>query len=147
LSFFPLKDSLGTIQLIVNHPEVAGNQPSLSDVPVESTVLIEGTVLARPPAARRPGPTGDIDVQVDNFILLNPADANLPFFPSTSRSVANEDLRARFRYLDLRRSALSANLRTRSRVAQIVRNILHEQGMTQLSPFISVLTAMQTLQR
>ncbi|KAJ7937263.1 hypothetical protein B0H13DRAFT_2302978 [Mycena leptocephala] len=129
LSFFPLKDSLGTTQLIVNHPEVAGNQPSLSDVPVESSVLIEGTVLPRPSAAKRPGPTGDIDVQVDNFILLNPADANLPFFPSNSRNVANEDLRARFRYLDLRRSALSANLKTRSRVAQIVRNILHEQGM------------------
>ncbi|KAJ6539131.1 tRNA synthetases class II-domain-containing protein [Mycena capillaripes] len=130
LSFFPLKDSLGTTQLIVNHPEVAGNQHSLSDVPVESAVLIEGTVLARPQAAKRPGPTGDIDVQVDNFILLNPADANLPFLPSNSRNVANEDLRARFRYLDLRRSALSANLRTRSRVAQVVRNVLHERGMT-----------------
>ncbi|KAJ7086667.1 hypothetical protein C8R44DRAFT_820746 [Mycena epipterygia] len=132
LSFFPLKDSLGTTQLIVNHPEVAANQPSLADVPVESTVLIEGTVLPRPPAAKRPGPTGDIDVQVDNFVLLNPADANLPFLPSNSRNVANEDLRARFRYLDLRRSALSANLRKRSRVAQIVRNILHEQDFTEV---------------
>ncbi|KAJ7179338.1 hypothetical protein C8R46DRAFT_1211911 [Mycena filopes] len=129
LSFFPLKDSLGTTQLVVNHPEDAPNQPSLSDVPVESSVLIEGTVLARPPSAKRSGPTGDIDVQVDNFVLLNPADANLPFLPSNSRNVANEDLRARFRYLDLRRSALSANLRTRSRVAQTVRNILHEQGL------------------
>ncbi|KAJ7667786.1 tRNA synthetases class II-domain-containing protein [Mycena polygramma] len=132
LSFFPLKDSLGTTQLIVNHPEAADNQPSLADVPVESTVLIEGTVLPRPPTAKRPGPTGDIDVQVDNFILLNPADANLPFLPSNSRNVANEDLRARFRYLDLRRSALSANLRTRSRVAQIVRNVLHEQDFTEV---------------
>ncbi|KAJ7368073.1 tRNA synthetases class II-domain-containing protein [Mycena albidolilacea] len=132
LSFFPLKDSLGTTQLIVNHPEVAGNQPSLSDVPVESSVLIEGTVLPRPQSARRPGPTGDIDVRVDNFILLNPADANLPFFPSTSRSVANDDLRARYRYLDLRRSALAANLRTRSQVAQIVRNALHEQDFTEV---------------
>lgn len=132
LSFFPLKDSLGTIQLVVNHPEVPPDQPSLSDVPVESAVLIEGTVLARPPAAKRPGPTGDIDVQVDNFVLLNPADANLPFFPSNSRNVANEDLRARFRYLDLRRSALSANLKKRSRVAQIVRNILHEQEFTEV---------------
>ncbi|KAJ6510026.1 tRNA synthetases class II-domain-containing protein [Mycena vitilis] len=132
LSFFPLKDSLGTTQLIVNHPEAADNQPSLADVPVESTVLIEGTVLPRPPTAKRPGPTGDIDVQVDNFILLNPADANLPFLPSNSRNVANEDLRARFRYLDLRRSALSANLRTRSRVAQIVRNVLHQQDFTEV---------------
>ncbi|KAJ6629211.1 hypothetical protein B0H10DRAFT_2160656 [Mycena sp. CBHHK59/15] len=130
LSFFPLKDSIGTTQLIVNHPEVPDNQPSLSDVPVESTVLIEGTVISRPLAAKRPGPTGDIDVQVDKFLLLNPADANLPFFPSNPRNVANEDLRARFRYLDLRRSALSANLKKRSRVAQIARDVLHGQGMT-----------------
>ncbi|KAK7061532.1 aa-TRNA-ligase-II domain-containing protein [Favolaschia claudopus] len=132
LSFFPLKDSLGTTQLIVNHPQDVSNQPSLSDVPVESTVLIEGTVLARPPSARRSGPTGDIDVQVDNFILLNPAAANLPFYPSTSRGLANEDLRAQFRYLDLRRTALSANLRKRSRVAQIVRNTFHERDFTEV---------------
>ncbi|KAJ7781480.1 tRNA synthetases class II-domain-containing protein [Mycena metata] len=138
LSFFPLKDSLGTTQLVVNHPEDAPNQPSLADVPVESSVLIEGTVLARPPSAKRSGPTGDIDVQVDNFILLNPADANLPFLPSNFRNVANEDLRARFRYLDLRRSALSANLRTRSKVAHAIRNILHEQGIYRRpSSFIS----------
>ncbi|KAJ7068069.1 tRNA synthetases class II-domain-containing protein [Mycena amicta] len=126
LSFFPLRDSLGTTQLVVN------NQPSLSDVPVESTVLVQGTVAARPPAARRPGPTGEIDVLVDKFILLNPADANLPFYPSTARTLANEDLRARFRYLDLRRTALSANLRTRSRVAQLVRQILHQQDFTEV---------------
>ncbi|KAJ7228879.1 tRNA synthetases class II-domain-containing protein [Mycena pura] len=132
LSFFPLRDSLGITQLVVNHPEGEANQPSLADVPVESTVLIEGTVLARPPAAKRSGPTGEIDVLVDNFILLNPADANLPFFPSNTRNVANEDLRARFRYLDLRRSALSANLKTRSRVAQIVRNILHQRDFTEI---------------
>ncbi|KAJ7638608.1 tRNA synthetases class II-domain-containing protein [Roridomyces roridus] len=132
LSFFPLRDSFGTTQLIVNHPEVPGNQLSLSQVPPESTVLIEGTVLPRPPNAQRPGPTGDIDVQVDKFVLLNPADANLPFLPSNSRNLANEDLRARFRYLDLRRSALSANLRKRSRVAQIMRNVLYEQDFTEV---------------
>ncbi|KAF7313620.1 AA-TRNA-LIGASE-II domain-containing protein [Mycena chlorophos] len=126
LSFFPLRDSRGTTQLVAN------NQPSLSAVPVESTVLVQGTVVARPPNARRPGPTGEIDVLVDDFILLNPADANLPFYPSTARTLANEDLRARFRYLDLRRTALSANLRTRSRVAHIVRQILHQQDFTEV---------------
>ncbi|KAJ7283865.1 hypothetical protein C8J57DRAFT_1677364 [Mycena rebaudengoi] len=132
LSFFPLKDSLGTTQLVVNHPQPADNRPSLSDVPVESTVLIEGTVLPRPAAAKRPGPAGDIDVQVDSYVLLNPASANLPFLPSNSRNLANEELRARFRYLDLRRSALSANLRKRSRVAQIVRTILHQQDFVEV---------------
>ncbi|KAF7331803.1 AA-TRNA-LIGASE-II domain-containing protein [Mycena kentingensis (nom. inval.)] len=126
LSFYPLRDSSGTTQL------VADNLPSLADVPVESTVLVQGTVVARPPAARRPGPTGEIDVLVDNFTLLNPADANLPFYPSTARTLANEELRARFRYLDLRRTALSANLRTRSRVAHLVRHILHNQDFTEV---------------
>lgn len=43
---------------------------------------------------------------------------------------ANEDLRAQYRHLDLRRSALSNNLRKRSQVARIVRNVLYEQGVT-----------------
>ncbi|KAF7301463.1 hypothetical protein MIND_00711700 [Mycena indigotica] len=126
LSFFPLRDSLGTTQLVVN------NQPSFSDVPIESTVLVQGTVVARPMNAKRPGPTGEIDVVVDNYILLNPADANLPFYPSTARTLANEDLRARFRFLDLRRPSLAANLRTRSRVAHLVRQILHKRDFTEV---------------
>ena len=43
---------------------------------------------------------------------------------------ANDDLRARYRYLDLRRSVLSENLRKRSQVARCVRDILYEQGAT-----------------
>lgn len=51
-SFFPLKDSYGTTQLIVNHSQ--GTEVSaLADVPTESSVLIEGTVLLRPQDARR----------------------------------------------------------------------------------------------
>jgi len=42
---------------------------------------------------------------------------------------ANDDLRARYRYLDLRRTALADNLKKRSRVAQIVRSVLHERGI------------------
>jgi len=53
MSFYPLKDSYGTTQLIVNN-EAASSLSALAKVPVESTVLIEGTVLLRPPTARRP---------------------------------------------------------------------------------------------
>lgn len=42
---------------------------------------------------------------------------------------ANDDIRARYRYLDLRRTALSDNLRKRSQVAHIVRNVLYDQGI------------------
>ena len=55
MSFFPLKDSYGTTQLIVDHSEGPPNFAlPLADVPVESAVLIEGTVLMRPGNARRP---------------------------------------------------------------------------------------------
>ncbi|KAF9008696.1 hypothetical protein BDQ17DRAFT_1348780 [Cyathus striatus] len=132
MSFFPLKDSFGTVQLTVIHSDHSSLLPPLSDVPVESTVLIEGTVQLRPPEARRPGPTGEIDVQVDNFTVLNPASTSLPFVPSNLHNLANEDLRAKYRYLDLRRTALSNNIKKRSDVAHIVRNILHEQGFIEV---------------
>lgn len=53
MSFFPLKDSYGTTQLIVDHSD-ENLAPALADVPVESTVLIQGTVFMRPENARRP---------------------------------------------------------------------------------------------
>lgn len=62
MSFFPLKDSYGTTQLIVDHSEERRPNlaPALADVPVESTVLIQGTVLMRPENARRPVCVSDL---------------------------------------------------------------------------------------
>lgn len=77
------------------------------------------------------GPTGDIDVQVKSFTLLNSA-TSLPFVASNPYNLANDDLRARYRYLDLRRTALSDNLKKRSRVAHIVRNVLHEHDFVEV---------------
>jgi hypothetical protein len=96
VSFFPLKDSHGTTQLIAS-PQAFSD---LANVPLESSVLIQGTVLPRPQGARREvfssffsairllfspplfqGATGEIDVQVESFTVLNPA-STLPFTPS-----------------------------------------------------------------
>ncbi|THV03320.1 hypothetical protein K435DRAFT_775004 [Dendrothele bispora CBS 962.96] len=138
VSFFPLKDSSGTVQLIVNHHDAQARADAstfrLSDVPVESSVWIQGQVLLRPPSARRPGSTGEIDIQVEKFILLNPADTHLPFTPSSTHNnyLPNEELRLKYRYLDLRRSVLSENLRKRSQVARIVRNSLHDDGFVEV---------------
>ena len=86
ISFFPIKDSHGTTQLIVNHADNPASSSTISEIPVESTVLIEGTVLLRPSNARRSDPTGEIDVQVDKVTLLNPA-TNLPFLPSNPHNL------------------------------------------------------------
>ncbi|KAA1466170.1 hypothetical protein DENSPDRAFT_830921 [Dentipellis sp. KUC8613] len=135
MSFVPLRDSYGTTQLVLNRTNLGGSESILSvfaDVPVESAVLVQGVVSLRPEKQRRPGPAGDIEVQVDGVTLLNPADRNLPFLPSDTQNLANEELRAQYRYLDLRRPELSANLRKRSQVANIVRNVLNEQDFVEV---------------
>jgi len=133
MSFFPIRDSSGTTQLVVLREGAKSDRLSaLSEVPVESTVLIEGEVRMRPEKSRRSESTGDIEVEVDTFTLLNSADGNMPFIPSDNQNLANEDLRARYRYLDLRRSALSDNLRKRSQVARVVRNVLYERDFLEV---------------
>ncbi|KAH9077449.1 tRNA synthetases class II-domain-containing protein [Lactarius deliciosus] len=141
-SFFPLRDSYGTTQLVVHSPHFPPSDPKdkqhnlvteLARVPVESTVLVQGTVRKRPDKQRRPvGPAGDVEVLVTDFTLLNPADPNMPFLPSDTQNKANEDLRSQYRYLDLRRPELSDNLRKRSKVAHIVRSVLNQQDFLEV---------------
>ncbi|KAI6164917.1 tRNA synthetases class II-domain-containing protein [Pisolithus thermaeus] len=111
MSFFPIKDSHGTTQLVLR----------LSDIPVESTVLIEGE-----------DGTGDVEVEVSNFVLLNPANRNLPFVPSDEHCLVNEELRAEFRHLDLRRVALTNNIKKRSTVSRVIRDTLHHEGFLEV---------------
>ncbi|KAF9263633.1 hypothetical protein L218DRAFT_927414 [Marasmius fiardii PR-910] len=132
VSFFPLKDSSGTVQLVLNRSSANPELQAFKDVPVESSVLVQGTVLLRPQSARRSGPTGEIDVQVESFILLNPADPAMPFLPSNPYNLPNEELRLRYRHLDLRRSVLTENLTRRSKVAHLVRNSLHQEGFVEV---------------
>ncbi|KDR83356.1 hypothetical protein GALMADRAFT_219189 [Galerina marginata CBS 339.88] len=130
-SFYHLKDSYGMTQLLVDHVE-GPCWDDLSQIPVESTVLIEGTVVLRPVEARKSDNTGSIDVEVEKVTLLNPAQQNMPFLPSNTRNLPNDELRARYRYLDLRRTALSDNIKKRSQVTHIIRNVLHDQDFTEV---------------
>ncbi|KAF8665722.1 hypothetical protein AX16_000171 [Volvariella volvacea WC 439] len=77
------------------------------------------------------GPTGDIDVLVERCVVLNPA-ATLPFVPSNPYNLPNEDIRSRYRYLDLRRTPLTDNLRKRSQVSRLVRQILYERDFLEV---------------
>ncbi|KAI9001243.1 hypothetical protein BD414DRAFT_474078 [Trametes punicea] len=133
LSFFGIRDCYGTTQLVVD-ARICGTEilAAMRDVPEESTVLVEGIVRQRPQSQRREVPSGQVEVVVSSFKLLNPADHNLPFMPFDTQNLANEDLRLRYRYLDLRRTELTKNLRKRSDVAFLVRSTLHEQGFTEV---------------
>ncbi|KAI0751409.1 hypothetical protein C8Q80DRAFT_1157190 [Daedaleopsis nitida] len=133
LSFFGLRDSTGTTQLVVD-ARICGAElmATMRDVPEESTVLVEGVVRARPESQRRDVPSGHVEVVVNSYTLLNPADRNLPFMPFDSQNLANEDLRLRYRYLDLRRAELTTNLKKRSDAAFLVRSTLHDEGFTEV---------------
>ncbi|KZV69140.1 hypothetical protein PENSPDRAFT_686628 [Peniophora sp. CONT] len=138
-AFIPLKDAHGTTQLLIDaekYPQLAG----LPDLPPESVIHIEGTVVARPTTQRRSVPAGDIEVAVDGFTLLNPT-RDMPFLPSSKFNVPSEDIRAQYRYLDLRRDELGNNIRKRSKIARVVRTVLEGHGQSSYS-FLEVETPM-----
>ncbi|KAG9084289.1 hypothetical protein FRC06_004134, partial [Ceratobasidium sp. 370] len=134
MSFFTLKDGEGQTQLLLRSPKSDSPEPPhrLEDVPVESIVLVEGKVVARPGSAKRAETsTGDVEVHIDKYTVLNTA-TKLPFRSDERFELANEQLRAMHRYLDLRRDSLTKNIKIRSKVAHITRNYLHDLGFTEV---------------
>src|SRR5439155_7211445 len=77
--------------------------------------------------------TGDVEVQASELVILNDA-RTLPFQLETqsSEALASEDLRLKYRYLDLRRPQLQGNLRLRHRVLAEIRRYMDEQGFTEI---------------
>ncbi|OXB34328.1 aspartate-tRNA ligase [Cryptococcus neoformans] len=131
LHFFTLRSpsSSSAVQLVSRDKDVSKD---MMEYPLESVVLVQGTVKARKQKAKAISSAVDeIELEVESVTLLNPADQTLPFYPNRPE-VANEDLRAQHRYLDLRRQDLANNLKTRSKVAHIIRNYLHDQGFTEI---------------
>ncbi|KAG9119035.1 hypothetical protein FRC07_006162, partial [Ceratobasidium sp. 392] len=134
LTFFTLKDGDGQTQLLVRPPQSESPRLSqrLEDVPVESVILVEGKVIARPGSAKRTdASTGEVEVHVDKYTVLNAA-TKLPFRSDERFELANEQLRATHRYLDLRRDSLTKNVKTRSKVAHITRSYLHDLDFTEV---------------
>ncbi|KZT32123.1 hypothetical protein SISSUDRAFT_1067175 [Sistotremastrum suecicum HHB10207 ss-3] len=131
LAFYTLRDASGTTQLISTKKDQL-TFSTLERTPLESVLLVQGNVVSRPSDAQRTEPTGAIEVQVESVTVLNTADNNLPFLPSDTHNLPNEDLRLQHRYLDLRRDALSTNIRKRGQVAHVTRSFLHDQGFLEV---------------
>ncbi|KAJ9095328.1 hypothetical protein QFC21_005694 [Naganishia friedmannii] len=157
LWFFTMRDSEGVVQLVVSAPEEGQGREvaeRLMHVPLESVVQVSGTIKERfqksntatanqsvkasrllplpiPRSADGPCPVDGIEVQVDSAIILNAAAKTLPFYPNHPE-LANEDLRAQYRYLDLRREALAQNIQKRGRVTKLIRDYLCEEGFLEV---------------
>lgn len=123
ISFFDLRDSGGLVQVVVDPALV----PSASTLRMEYCVAVEGIVRPRPEGTDNPElETGDLEIAADRLEILSRS-APLPFMID-DRSEADEHIRLRHRYLDLRRPRMAANLRARSLCIRAIREALDGLG-------------------
>jgi aspartyl-tRNA synthetase len=123
VSFFNLRDHAGITQVVVDQDAPAALREAATSLRMEFCVAVEGTVRARPEAmVNSEMPTGEIELAATKIEILSTCEP-LPFMID-ERSDARDDLRFKYRYLDLRTHAMQRKIRLRSEVMQAVREYL-----------------------
>ena len=121
--FVDLRDRYGKTQIIFDADSFTGDFEAVKKLSMEDVLSVRGTVRDRAESAINPNmETGDIEVEVSEFIMLNEA-APLPFVLS-DRDNAEENLRLKYRYLELRMEELQQNILIRHETYQAVRSYL-----------------------
>lgn len=124
--FVDLRDRYGKTQVVFNPKQNTEAHEVAEGLRNEYVVSVTGVVELRPEGTLNPGlPTGEIDVLGGEITILNKAEN--PPFPIEDEISANEELRLKYRYLDLRRPALQKNLILRSEMYQLVHRYFEEQ--------------------
>ena len=134
LTFIDLRDRDGLTQIVVNQEKAPDAHAKAKDARTEYVLAVIGDVVLRDESARNPKlSTGDVEVQASEIVILNDS-RTLPFQldTATPEALAAEDLRLKYRYLDLRRPQLQANLRLRHRVVLEINRYMDEQGFIQI---------------
>ncbi len=131
LIFIDLRDRTGLTQVVFT-PENSQEALELADsFRSEYVIEVEGEVRARTPEMVNPNlDTGAIEVYVDRVTLINKA--KTPPFQIEDRIQVNEDLRLKYRYLDLRRPVMYNTFKLRSDVTKVVRNFLQDEGFLEV---------------
>jgi aspartyl-tRNA synthetase len=133
LTFVDLRDRAGITQVVFNSEDAPDAHAKAKDLRGEYVIAMKGEVVARDPNTRNPKiATGDIEVRAKELFILN--DARTPPFQldAAGDALASEDLRLKYRYLDIRRPQLQANLRLRHRVTNEIRRYMTAQGFTEI---------------
>lgn len=132
LVFLDLRDSTGVVQVVVNPAVSQKAYQAAQKLGNEFVVEIEGKVLPRPADLINLNlPTGTIEIEARELTVLNTA-KEPPFPLDTDGRDINEELRLKYRYLDLRRLRLSKNLHLRHQVIKFIRNFLDERGFIEI---------------
>ncbi len=131
LIFIDLRDRSGLLQVVFDEPQVgsegfkkAGNLRS------EFVVAVTGVVQKRSAAVNESLKTGDIEVIANDIRILS--EAETPPFPIEENCQTKEELRLKYRYLDLRRPDLQRNIMMKSKVSMLLRNFMEKEGFLEI---------------
>ncbi len=137
LVFIDLRDREGIVQVVFN-PEInAPAHAKSAALRSEYVIAVRGKVVHRPPGTENPQlPTGHLEVQAEELRILN--ESNPPPFPIDEEREVAENIRLKYRYLDLRRPKMQKNIILRDRAARSVRRYLQNQGFLEIeTPFLT----------
>ena len=133
VAFIDLRDATGSVQVVIRDEKMAGQ------LRAEWCLQITGEVALRPTGNENSNiPTGAIEVMGDDVVVLSES-APLPFpVDSGSEVDISEEVRLRYRYLDLRREGPAANLRLRSKVTSAIRNVMESLEFLEIeTPYLT----------
>ncbi len=139
--FIDLRDRSGIVQIVSDPQRTPDSYNHAESLRNEYVVRVSGRVSQRPEESLNPKlPTGEIEIYADKIELLNGINKQLPFLVSSSDTESvREDLRLKYRYLDLRRDRMTGNLQLRHQVVKAIRRFLEDE-----SNFIEIETPVLT---
>ncbi len=128
LIFLEVRDRTGLVQVVFSPQEQSKELFSLAEeIRKEYVVQITGLVRKRPAGTENPeSPTGAVEISVTQMVILSRAEP-LPFYPDDHQTVT-EELRLKYRYLDLRRPDMFSRFKLRTEVIRVMRSYLEEHG-------------------
>ncbi|MEL6164248.1 MAG: aspartate--tRNA ligase [Cyanobacteria bacterium J06628_3] len=127
--FLDLRDRTGIVQIVSDPQRTPDSYAQANTLRNEYVVKVTGRVSQRPDDSLNPRlPTGEIEIYIDNIELLNSVRSQLPFQVSMADTEpVREDLRLKYRYLDLRRERMARNLQLRHQVVKAIRRYLEDE--------------------
>jgi aspartyl-tRNA synthetase len=137
LIFLDVRDRSGITQVVLDKEKSGAAHAKAEAARSEYVVAVKGRVRRRAAGLENPNmATGDIEVVASELLLLN--ESKTPPFSPAEDAIANEEVRLKYRYLDLRRVEMQRNFALRSRVAMAIRNYLVSEGFLEIeTPFMT----------
>ena len=131
VAFIDLRDRFGIVQIVSNPEQFPEAHKKLVPVRSEWVIQVKGIVQKRPEGMKNPNlSTGEIEVNVTEVTILNPS--KTPPIYINKPEEADENIRLKYRYLDLRRERMKNNLVLRHRVIKFIRDYLDERGFLEI---------------